>query len=103
MILRTRGAIRAVEQVQYLAVQVPDFLVPALLHRPRTRAFSTTPKCKSRIGSAPLSLPQEVNLRVMEPPPQRRDTITRTEPMKTVEVKGPLGKPALAYSITLSD
>ena len=91
MILRSLGTLRAIYQAQAYISVLTDFLVPDLLSPPLYRRFSTTPKRKSRIGSATLSLPQEVSLRLLEPPPQKQRTIARSEPLKTVEVEGPLG------------
>ena len=71
---------------------LPDFLVPGLLARQRGMAFSTTTSSKSRIGSAPLSIPQEVNLILTEPLPPAQSTVTRTEQTKTLQIEGPLGQ-----------
>ncbi|MDI1489612.1 MAG: 54S ribosomal protein L6 mitochondrial [Ramalina farinacea] len=88
MTLRTRYTTRAFGGL-------PDFLVPGLFTRPRCKAFSTTTSSKSRIGSAPLSIPQEVNLILTEPPAPAQSTVTRTEPTKTLQIEGPLGKMTL--------
>lgn len=85
MTLRTRYTTRAFGGL-------PDFLVPGLFTRPRCKAFSTTTSSKSRIGSAPLSIPQEVNLILTEPPAPAQSTVTRTEPTKTLQIEGPLGR-----------
>lgn len=53
--------------------------------------FSSSSQCRSRVGGAPLSLPAEVNLRILELPALRSKDITGAEPPKTVEVEGPLG------------
>lgn len=72
---------------------IPSFLVPALARQPQAAHFSTSVKRCSKIGKAPLSLPPEVTLRILEPPAPRRDGgISRTQPLSTVEVKGPLGE-----------
>lgn len=39
-----------------------------------------------------MSLPQGVDLRFLDPPARRKKDISTTEPPKTVEVTGPLGK-----------
>ena len=77
---------------------LPEFLVPALSSRQASQPFSTSSPYASRIGGASLSLPPEVDLRVLEPPTSRRKTtITRTEPPKIVEVEGPLGEQLAEY------
>ncbi|MCJ1243559.1 hypothetical protein MMC30_000756 [Trapelia coarctata] len=73
------------------STSVPDFLLPAFAHSLCRRGFSSSPQCRSRIGSAPLSIPPEVNLRLLEPPP-RRKAVSRIEAPQMVEVEGPLGK-----------
>ncbi|KAI4284744.1 MAG: hypothetical protein L6R38_001200 [Xanthoria sp. 2 TBL-2021] len=85
---------------------LPDFLVPSLLNLPlRTRrSFASSAPRTSRVGAAPIALPPDVNLRLLDPP-KRRSTITRVEPLKTVEIEGPLGKasvqlpPFVSYNI----
>ncbi|KAL6714387.1 54S ribosomal protein L6 mitochondrial [Lecanora helva] len=72
-----------------------DFLIPPRPLPQTRKTFSSTSRCRSRIGGAPLSLPAEVNLRILQPPPPRKNDIVRTEPTKTVEVEGPLGKMSL--------
>lgn len=86
---------RVVEFTQ--STSVPDFLLPAFALSGSGRGFSSSSLCRSRIGSAPLSIPPEVNLRLLEPPP-RRKAVTRIEPPQMVEVEGPLGKPGLHNS-----
>ena len=72
------------------AIPLPlDFLVPAVSVRTTVRSFSRTSKCDSRVGSAPLSIPPEVNMRILDPPKQK--IISRSQPPKVVEVEGPLG------------
>lgn len=71
---------------------LPDFLVPALSSPHSSRPLSSTARCRSRIGSAPLSLPEGVDLRLLETPVKQRKAISRIEPPKTVEITGPLGK-----------
>ncbi|MCJ1451383.1 hypothetical protein MMC28_001719 [Mycoblastus sanguinarius] len=74
------------------ALLLPDFLVPAISSSSASKSFSSTSKCGSRIGSAPLSLPEEVHLRLLEPPVGRKMNITRRELTKKLEIEGPLGK-----------
>ncbi|KAM0803746.1 ribosomal protein L6, alpha-beta domain-containing protein [Usnea florida] len=71
---------------------LPDFLVPALSSPHSFRPLSSSARCRSRIGSAPLSLPQGVDLRLVEIPARRRQAVSMTEPPKAVEITGPLGK-----------
>lgn len=70
---------------------LPDFLAPAFSSVLKTRSFSTTKKHQSKVGASPLSLPLDVNIRILEPPKRRKTIITRNEPSKMVEVEGPRG------------
>ncbi|KAL8756433.1 MAG: hypothetical protein Q9199_002948 [Rusavskia elegans] len=87
-------------------VALPDFLIPSFQnHCLRTRRFfaSSAPR-PSRVGAAPIALPPDVNLRLLDSP-KRRGAVTRVEPPKTVEIEGPLGKasvqlpPFVSYNI----
>ncbi|KAL9135587.1 MAG: hypothetical protein Q9175_003219 [Cornicularia normoerica] len=89
MILRS-NCLRA--SSRNVSMLLPDFLVPALFSPHTSRPFSSTSRCRSRIGSAPLSLPQGVDLRFLEPPARIKQYNTMTELPKTVEIIGPLGK-----------
>ena len=82
--------------IQRVAILLPDFLVPAISCT-TSRCFSSSSPCASRVGSAPLSLPSEVNLRLLEPPVKRKKSITRIEPPKVLEIEGPLGKNIHCY------
>ncbi|MCJ1478417.1 hypothetical protein MMC13_007097 [Lambiella insularis] len=73
---------------------VPDFLLPAFAAAPTKRLFSSSSKWQSRVGSAPVSIPPDVDVRLLEPPAKR--TLSRVEPPKTVEVEGPLGRISFA-------
>jgi len=84
---------KAVEVTQ--PTSVPDFLLPAFAQLGPRRNFSSSLRCRSRIGGAPLSIPPEVNLRLLEPPPKRK-TVSRVEPLQIIEVEGPLGKSTFA-------
>lgn len=80
---------------------IPDFLLPAYASRPHhrvSRTFSTSPSSSSRIGSAPLSIPDGVDIRILDPPQKNPSQVTRTEAPKIVEIQGPLGKPPLSTS-----
>ncbi|KAK0515135.1 hypothetical protein JMJ35_002514 [Cladonia borealis] len=74
------------------AVILPDFLLPAFSSPRTSKSFSSTSKCRSRIGSEPLSLPPNVDLQILDPPVQKNKSVALTEQPKIVEVKGPLGK-----------
>ena len=74
----------------------------ALARQTTTRAFSTTPTSRSKIGSAPLSLPQEVKFNIIPRPaaaagaggaPARtgRRGVSLSGQGSTVEIAGPLG------------
>ena len=76
---------------QRAALLLPEFLVPSLASTRTSKTFSTAFRCRSRIGSAPLSLPAEVELEILEPALQRKKEVTKTELPRTVQVKGPLG------------
>lgn len=81
------------------AATIPDFLLPAFCGARTPRPFSSSSQCASRIGAATITLPPEVNLRLLEPPTsKRRASIVRTEPPKMVEVEGPLGTPLVMRS-----
>lgn len=68
---------------------IPDFLLPAFVNAPKTRLFSSSSRWGSRIGSAPVSIPAEVHLQLLDPPAKR--AMSRLEPPKIAQVEGPLG------------
>ncbi|KAL9603798.1 MAG: hypothetical protein Q9219_000907 [cf. Caloplaca sp. 3 TL-2023] len=70
-----------------------DFLLPAFQNA-SNRPFSSSSPRASRIGAAPIAIPPEVNLRLLEPP-KRKGPATRIQRPKTVEVEGPLGKASI--------
>jgi hypothetical protein len=56
------------------------------------RSFSTTRLCRSKIGSAPLSLPQEVKFSILPPPVVKAGRgVSRDGLGSVVEISGPLG------------
>jgi large subunit ribosomal protein L6 len=56
------------------------------------RSFSTTRLCRSKIGSAPLSLPQEVKFSILPPAVVKTGRgVSRDGQGSTVEISGPLG------------
>ena len=84
------GILRSVSFTKPL--NIPDFLLPAFANSP-VRSFQNTSRCSSRIGAAPLSVPPEVNLKLLTPAQSKRDTaVRRTAPSQTVEIVGPLGE-----------
>ena len=87
----TRSRAGLLKVLQRPIVSLPDFLVPAIASS-LSQPFSTSSRCASRVGSAPLSLPAEVNLRLLELPTRRKRTVTRVEPPRVLEIAGPLGK-----------
>ena len=70
---------------------IPPFLLPAFPSRCPVRHFSSSRKCPSRIGRAPLSIPPEVKFQVIPATPKTEGRISRTQPMSTVNIEGPLG------------
>ena len=78
-------------------VTIPAFLVPAFALRPQHSHFSSSTRCRSKIGRAPLSLPPEVTFRIHDaPPPKQGRSISRTEPGRKVDIEGRLGKMSMA-------
>lgn len=73
-----------------LAIVLPDFLVPAFSTVRPSRPFSSTSKYRSRIGKAPVSIPAEVDLRILEPV-ERKNGVVKAVPTETLEIQGPLG------------
>ncbi|KAF2036539.1 mitochondrial 54S ribosomal protein YmL16 [Setomelanomma holmii] len=69
---------------------IPTFLLPAFSRIPASRGFTTTSPCQSKIGSAPLSVPQGVTLNITAP--SAKDRGARTQAMSTAQIKGPLGE-----------
>jgi len=56
------------------------------------RSFSTTRLCRSKIGSAPLSVPQEVKFSILPPALVKTGRgVSRDGLGSTVEISGPLG------------
>ncbi|KAI4198490.1 MAG: hypothetical protein LQ346_002765 [Caloplaca aetnensis] len=72
---------------------LPDFLIPAFHVIPSltSRDFSSSLPRASRVGATPVTVPPDVNLRLLDPP-KRRGAVYRVEPPKTIEIEGPLGK-----------
>jgi hypothetical protein len=89
-----RRCLRTAASSAVNARSIPSSVLPiAQFHPTSTRSFASTPQCASKIGSQPLSVPPEVTFQVTEPssiPSGGR--ISRTQPMSTVHMKGPMGK-----------
>ena len=73
---------------------LPEFLVPAFARttRSQSRQFSQSISSQSRIGAAALSIPQDVQLTLLDLPQGKAATPTRIERPRTIQVKGPLGR-----------
>ncbi|MCJ1443040.1 MAG: hypothetical protein MMC23_003537 [Stictis urceolatum] len=72
---------------------IPDFLVPVFSFTKAKRLFSNSPTIASRIGAAPLSVPSEVNLRLLDPIAARSSGIvSKSRDVQVLEVEGPSGK-----------
>ncbi|KAH8704916.1 putative mitochondrial 54S ribosomal protein YmL16 [Talaromyces proteolyticus] len=71
---------------------VPTFLVPALSHPLRSQCFSTTSAVKSRVGSSPVSIPPEVDLKFIDLPQTQTRDRSKEIPKIAIEVNGPLGQ-----------
>ncbi|EUC36779.1 hypothetical protein COCVIDRAFT_97694 [Bipolaris victoriae FI3] len=69
---------------------IPTFLLPTFSRPSRQRTFTSTAPCQSKIGSAPLSIPQGVTFKVNAP--SAKDKGSRIQAMSTVHIKGPLGE-----------
>lgn len=93
-----RRCVSAVSNLQCSEVIIPSFLLPAFQPAPqRSAAFSTSSSCRSKIGRAPLSIPPDVNFRILEPPPVKAGSrVGRTQPGPTVEVEGPKGRMSMS-------
>ncbi|KFH45956.1 54S ribosomal protein L6-like protein [Hapsidospora chrysogenum ATCC 11550] len=80
------------------AVTLPRFLVPAWqttttkTTRAHPRQFSTTPRCHSKLGRTPISIPPGVELTMGEPKIQRGARDWKSSIKRTITVKGPLGE-----------
>ncbi|RDW75057.1 putative 60S ribosomal protein L6 [Coleophoma cylindrospora] len=86
--VRVRGLEKAIASTS--SISIPSFLLPAF---PVTssRAFSASASQSSHIGSAPLSIPPEVNFSIVQPAPRKNGrSIVAARPV--VEIEGPLGK-----------
>ncbi|KAJ4992010.1 54S ribosomal protein L6 [Stagonosporopsis vannaccii] len=70
------------------ADSIPTFLLPRFVG---PRAFTTTARCESKIGSLPLSVPPEVTFSII-PPKNVGGKGARAQSASTVHVKGPLGE-----------
>jgi large subunit ribosomal protein L6 len=70
--------------------RIPNVLIPAPARSCALRSFTTTSPCRSKIGSAPLSVPPGVTFQITTPPNKANGQ--RGQAMSTVRVQGPLGE-----------
>lgn len=100
-----RRCVSALKNSRSAEISIPAFLLPAF-HQ-QSSSFSTSSPCQSKIGSAPLSLPPDVNFHIVEAPVQKKGArVSRTQEGATVHIEGPLGKlsmPIPAYMNIISD
>lgn len=93
----SRAITKQCTQNKWRETTLPAFLVPAFALPQHHAHFTTSSRCRSKIGRAPLSLPHEVTFRIFDAPPvrQARSSISRSEPSKQIEIQGPLGTMSL--------
>jgi large subunit ribosomal protein L6 len=100
-----RRCVSALKNSRSTEISIPAFLLPAF-HQ-QSSSFSTSSPYQSKIGSAPLSLPPDVNFHIVEAPVQKKGArVSRTQEGATVHIEGPLGKlsmPIPAYMNIISD
>jgi large subunit ribosomal protein L6 len=90
---RSKGLERSITIASAPAITLPSFLVPAFKAGPRH--FSSSTNHASQIGRAPLSIPPEVNFRVLDPPVKTNGKYTAEIAKRSVEIEGPLGRIAV--------
>lgn len=100
-----RRCVSAIKSSRSAEISIPSFLLPAF--QQQSSSFSTSSPCQSKIGSAPLSLPPDVNFNIVEAPVQKKGArVSRTQGGATIHIEGPLGKlsmPIPAYMNIVSD
>ncbi|CAC9892500.1 unnamed protein product [Aureobasidium pullulans] len=100
-----RRCVSAIKNTRSSEVSIPGFLLPAF--QQQSSSFSTSSPCHSKIGSAPLSLPPDVNFNIVAAPVQKKGArVSRTQEGATIHIEGPLGKlsmPIPAYMNIVSD
>jgi hypothetical protein len=100
-----RRCVSALKDPRSAETSIPAFLLPAF--QQQSSSFSTSSPCLSKIGSAPLSLPPDVNFHIVEAPVLKKGArVSRTQEGATVHIEGPLGKlsmPIPAYMNIISD
>lgn len=87
-----RPAYRALLRDASRATNVPSFLLPAFSQIPSTRQFSISSSQQSRVGTAAISIPDEVTVQFSDLPNAQINSRRVDEPTRIVEVKGPLGE-----------
>ena len=91
--MASKSAPKLLKKCRITTTVLPDFLLPAYASRTHSRRpLSTSPRSSSRIGSAPISIPDGVDVRILEPTQNKTSRVMRTEPPRIVEIQGPLGK-----------
>ncbi|KAI5861312.1 54S ribosomal protein L6 [Durotheca rogersii] len=90
---RARGLERAIATT----ITLPAFLVPAFQTAagPR-RAFSSSASRCSKLGRTPITVPQGVELSIGELVAKKDPTTFRTDPTRSITIKGPLGELVLS-------
>lgn len=100
-----RRCVSAIKNTRSSEISIPGFLLPAF--QQQSSSFSTSLPCHSKIGSAPLSLPPDVNFNIVAAPVQKKGArVSRTQEGATIHIEGPLGKlsmPIPAYMNIVSD
>ncbi|KAK5108425.1 hypothetical protein LTR62_008312 [Meristemomyces frigidus] len=94
------SALQAVFNIRRPAISAPPaFLLPAFSNPLQTHTFSTTKPTRSKIGRAPLSLPEDVTFTVTQSPPRGQGSkqTARSQNMSTIDIEGPRGK--MSYDI----
>jgi large subunit ribosomal protein L6 len=71
--------------------EIPLFLIPSI-SLPQSRTFATTRPQHSRVGTAPIAIPSEVNLRFFDLPKTNARSRKLDTPTTAIEIKGPLGE-----------
>ncbi|THV92483.1 60S ribosomal protein-like protein L6 [Aureobasidium pullulans] len=86
-----RRCVSAIKNTRSSEISIPGFLLPAF--QQQSSSFSTSSPCHSKIGSAPLSLPPDVNFNIVAAPVQKKGArVSRTQEGATIHIEGPLGK-----------
>jgi large subunit ribosomal protein L6 len=92
--VRTCGSLNKVFGItRTREVTLPAFLVPAFTRPAQSSQFSTSPRCRSKIGALPLTLPPDVTFTIIPASTTTtRGRVGSSDTWTRVEVDGPLGK-----------